>query len=120
MNLAFHLVSKKYFDSLDPKLDYRPEAFNRNGFIHCTDNPAEMARVANRFYKTETPSHLYLYIDKERVLAPIRYEDEGQKYPHIYGGLNRDAIVKIVVAERDEDGNFLAPGEGQGRGNYER
>lgn len=111
MNLTFHLVSKKYFDSLDPNLHYRPEAFNRNGFIHCTDNPAEMARVANRFYKAETSPHFYLYIDKERVHAPVRYEDEGQKYPHIYGGLNRDAIVKIVVAERDKDGNFLAPGE---------
>ncbi len=109
MNITYHLVPKAYFDSLDSTADYFPAAFRQDGFIHCTDSPEEMARVANLFYRSEPPPHLYLYIDRERVRAPVRYYDAESKYPHIYGGLNRDAIVAVRPAGRDAEGNFLPP-----------
>ena len=109
MDLTFHLVSKKYFNACDSKIDYTPEPFARDGFIHCTDGADEMANTANRYYKSNTESHYYLYIDKLRVRAPIKYEDERHIYPHIYGALNRDAIVAVRVARRESDGTFLAP-----------
>jgi uncharacterized protein (DUF952 family) len=68
-----------------------------------------MARVANRFYRTERGPHVYLYIDAERVAAPIRYADKGRKYPHIHGRLNREAIVAVRPARRDAGGRFMAP-----------
>lgn len=68
-----------------------------------------MGRVANRFYNQEPPPHVYLYIDPAQVRAEIRYEDAGQLYPHIYGELNREAIVTIRPARRDENGNFIPP-----------
>ncbi|MGB8647146.1 MAG: DUF952 domain-containing protein [Anaerolineae bacterium] len=109
MTITYHLVSQVYFDSLDAKTDYLPAPFVQDGFIHCTDDPQEMARIANLFYRSEQPPHLYLYIDKDRVRAPIRYDDAEQRYPHIYGPLNRDAIVAIREAARDGEGRFLAP-----------
>ncbi len=109
MQLAFHLVPKSYFDALDPNADYLPAPFAQDGFIHCTDDPAEMVRVGNLFYRAEPPPHLYLYIDKDRVKSPIRYDDAERKYPHIYGPLNRDAIIATRQAARDEEGNFLPP-----------
>ncbi len=109
MNLTYHLVPKRYFDSLDAGADYIPAAFAQDGFIHCTDTPTEMARVANLFYNSDPSPHLYLYIDKGRVRAPIRYEDAEKKYPHIYGPLNREAIISIREARRDAEGNFLPP-----------
>ncbi len=109
MNVTFHLVPKSYFDTLDPNADYLPAAFPQDGFIHCTDDPVEMARIANLFYRDEPPPHLYLYIDKDRVKSPIRYDDAENKYPHIYGPLNGDAIVAIREAGRDGEGNFLPP-----------
>jgi hypothetical protein len=69
MDITFHLVPQRYFDSLDPGSDYSPEGFADEGFIHSTDDPEEMARVANRLYRSEPPPHVYLYIDKERVCA---------------------------------------------------
>lgn len=109
MDLAFHLVAKSYFDSQDPQSGYTPADYARDGFIHCTDAPAEMAQVANRFYRAVQGPHYYLYIDKARVRAPIRYEDPGRLYPHIYGALNRDAILAVRPARRLDDGTFLAP-----------
>ncbi len=109
MEITYHLVPKAFFDSLDPQSDYAPSDFARDGFIHCTDAPAEMERVANRFYRAVQGPHYYLYIDKARVRAPIRYEDAGRLYPHIYGALNRDAIITVRPARRLDDGTFLAP-----------
>lgn len=109
MDITFHLVPKSYFDSLDTKNNYIPFAFACEGFIHCTDGADEMSLVANTLYKSNLEPHYYLYIDKSRVGAPIRYEDAGHKYPHVYGALNRDAIVAIREARRNKDGKFLAP-----------
>ncbi len=109
MDITFHLVPQAYFDSLDPRADYAPRDFAREGFIHCTDGAEEMARTANRFYQSNPEPHYYLYIDKARVRAPIRYDDAARLYPHIYGALNRDAIVAVRQARRQRDGTFLAP-----------
>ena len=109
MDITFHLVPQAYFDSLDPRADYAPRDFAREGFIHCTDGADEMARTANRFYQSNAEPHYYLYIDKARVRAPIRYDDAERLYPHIYGALNRDAIVATRPARRQADGTFLAP-----------
>ena len=109
MELTFHLVEQPYFESLDANRDYVPEAFAREGFIHCTDGAVEMARIANLFYRANSASHLYLYIDKTRVRAPIKYEDPQRLYPHVYGPLNRDAIIAIRLAQRAANWDFLPP-----------
>ncbi len=108
-SITFHLVAQSFWESLDPRSDYLPRDFAHAGFIHCTDAAAEMARVANAFYRSNAGAHLYLYIDKVRVRAPIRYDDEEKRYPHIYGALNRDAILAIRPARRQADGTFLPP-----------
>ncbi|MBI4785664.1 MAG: DUF952 domain-containing protein [Chloroflexi bacterium] len=109
MDLTFHLVPKRYYDALDAGADYVPRDFARDGFIHCTDAPDEMARVANAFYKADSEPHYYLYVDKMHVRAPVRYDDAARLYPHIYGALNRDAIIAVRLAYRQSDGTFLAP-----------
>ena len=109
MDITFHLVPQSYYDSLDPRVDYTPREFAREGFIHCTDGAAEMARTANRYYQSNSDPHYYLYIDKSRVRARIQYDDAAKLYPHIYGALNRDAIVAVRVAPRGLDGTFLEP-----------
>lgn len=109
MDLTFHLVPQAYFDSQDSQTDYLPEPFARDGFIHCTDGADEMARTANRYYRSNPAPHYYLYIDKSRVRVPIRYVAEPRIYPHIYGALNRDAIVAVCPARREPDGTFLSP-----------
>lgn len=109
MSIAYHLVSKVDWERSDPESNYAPAAFVQEGFIHCTDDPDEMAKIANLFYRHDPPPHLYLYIEKDRVAAPLRYDDAGRKYPHIYGSLNRDAIVAVREARRDGEGFFLPP-----------
>ena len=109
MDITFHLVPQKYFDALDANQDYTPNDFDREGFIHCTDGADEMARTANRYYQSNAEAHYYLYIDQARVRAPMRYDATPRIYPHIYGALNRDAIIAVRPARRNADGIFLPP-----------
>ena len=106
---AYHLVPAEAWWASDPATDYVPERFASEGFIHTTHDPVELAAVANRYYRDDPRPYLVLHIDVARVQAPIRIEDPGGRYPHIYGPLNRDAITAVSEARRDRDGTFVTP-----------
>ncbi len=107
--IIYHLVPKRFYEPQTKNAVYLPKPFAQDGFIHCTKRADEMARVANLFYKQERGPHVYLYIETKKVKAKIQYDDAAKKFPHIYGGLNHDAIVAIKTARRDQDGKFLPP-----------
>jgi uncharacterized protein (DUF952 family) len=81
----------------------------REAFIHCTDGALNLAATANRHYRHTTGDFIALVIDLGKVTAPAKYEDAGQIYPHIYGPLNRDAIIGLVEVPRTSEGEFLPP-----------
>ena len=109
MQLTFHGTPAAYFDSADPTEPYVPADFERDGFIHCTDGERRLADTLSAYYSKSHDDWLVLYIDKDRVEAPIKYADPERVFPHIYGPLNRDAIVAVRPIGRMEDGRFWAP-----------
>lgn len=114
MSLTYHLVPLAFWEAQDLQSDYRPEPMQagREDFIHCTDGAENMAATANRYYRAVPGQFILLVIDLDKVKSPVKYEDTNHIYPHIYGSLNRDAIVKIVPIPRAADGlEFLAPKE---------
>ena len=113
--VTYHLVAEPYYRDLDPADEYVPEGFERDGFIHCTDGIEALIRVGNRYYRDDPRSYLILSIDKRRVVAPLRYDDAALRYPHIYGALNRDAIMETQEAVRLPRGAFLMRREGAQR-----
>lgn len=88
--------------------DYLPADFPADGFIHCTDGDQNLLDTANRYYRDDERAFGALVIDQSCVEAEIRYEDPARIYPHVYGALNRDAIVGIVKMRRDATGAFVA------------
>jgi len=109
VDLTYHGTPTEYFDLLDPDEPYVPPDFAREGFIHCTDGDARLADTLTEHYGHEPGDWLVLYIDKDKVTPPIRYEDPGRVFPHIYGPLNRDAIAVVCPIMRASDGAFLLP-----------
>jgi uncharacterized protein (DUF952 family) len=77
------------------------------GFIHCTDGAAEMVVTANRHYAAEPGAFVVLTVDLDSISSPWRVEDPGRIYPHIFGPIDRAAIVAVVDAPRAPDGTFL-------------
>lgn len=111
MRLAYHGTPKRYFDGLDPSKPYVPEPFAREGFIHTTEGREAVSITLTKYYQSSAEPWVVLYIDQDRVTSPIRYDDPAEVFPHIYGPLNRDAIVAVSEIGRAADGTFLKPPE---------
>ncbi|MBA2520561.1 MAG: DUF952 domain-containing protein [Chloroflexia bacterium] len=103
---TLHLVPEPVWEARRQAPAYTPEAFEREGFIHCTDGDANLLGVANTFYLDDPRPYLVLVLDLDRLRSPVRYEDPAQIYPHIYGPINREAVVAVRRAVRLADGSF--------------
>jgi len=111
MNVIYHLAPLEYFYAQPPDRPYVPAEFDRDGFIHCTAGDEQLVIVANRYYRDDDRAWLVAVIDAAAVTAEIRYEpgQDGVLYPHVYGPLNRSAIVSVLRLPRRADGSFQFP-----------
>lgn len=106
-DLIFHIVEKKAYKRLENSGEYRPESLDTEGFIHCSTGE-QINDTANRIF--ENKRHLFLLIiDTKRVEADIKYEEDkeqDEKFPHIYGPLNTNAILDKISLNPDKKGQF--------------
>jgi glutathione S-transferase len=88
---------------------YQAESLTAEGFIHCS-NRDQVARVANLFYADQAEL-LVLDIDAGRLASPLRDEDggTGEQFPHVYGPINRDAVVAVRRLQRDAENRWAFP-----------
>lgn len=93
--MLYHIVQPEYWTTLNEEASYTPETFVQEGFIHLSTQE-QVAGVLERYYKNVRPL-LVLHLDESRFSAPLRYEAStgGELFPHLYGPLNRDAIMQI-------------------------
>lgn len=105
MPRIYHLVPRSTWDSAMPG-PYRVASLDTEGFIHCS-NREQVARSANKFYASESEM-LLLCIDPDRLTSELRDEEgrPGELFPHIYGPINRAAIVGVIRLERGADGRW--------------
>ncbi len=103
--LTYHQVPRDEFDG--EAAEYLPVDYEREGFIHTTKTPWRVAEIANKHRKSDPRPFVLLAVDLDRVTAPWRYDAAGEDFPHIYGPINREAIVKVEPFPRAADGTFL-------------
>ncbi len=99
--MLYHLISQFAFERQPADEPYAPASLSEEGFIHLSATPAQITWVANRFY-ADVPDLVALVIDEERLAAPLRWDETPDgRFPHLYGPLNRDAIVDISPVTRN-------------------
>jgi uncharacterized protein (DUF952 family) len=107
----YHITPVEHFDP--SKSEYLPPQFAQDGFIHCTRGADLALMVANKYYRKIPGDFFLLEIDVAKLTSPLKYEaldpDLPFPFPHIYGPLNRDAVVNIFNMPRAADGTFLVP-----------
>jgi len=95
----YHLVLPEDWAAFDNDL-YRAASLDTEGFIHCSF-AGQLDGVIGRYYNSE-PKLIVLTIETDllmsRLLNEISTNDEI--YPHIYGPINRKAIVNVEARER--------------------
>jgi uncharacterized protein (DUF952 family) len=103
--MIVHIVERREWEQAQASGEYRAGSLAAEGFIHGSQ-PEQVLRVANRFY-CGVPDLLVLWIDPQRLSAPIRYEaSDGEPFPHIYGALNLESVIRVSELSPEADGVY--------------
>jgi len=108
--LIYHMLTADDWAATAPGAPYRAASLESEGFIHCSGSHATLLAVGNSFYSNRPGGWLVLVIDEVAVDAPVQWDPVGEtRFPHIYGPLNRSAILEVVDFPRAADGAFVLP-----------
>ncbi len=110
MRSTFHLVPRDVWLAANAAAPYAAGSLASEGFIHCTDGADELIRTANRHYRDDPREFLALSVDLDAAGSTWRIDDPGQVYPHVFGPIDRAAILDVAPIERDRDGAFVSIG----------
>jgi uncharacterized protein (DUF952 family) len=119
--MIYHLTALHAWREAQERGEYRAASMESEGFIHCSTQ-AQVLPVANNFYQGQ-PGLLMLKIDPSLLSSELRWEPpsggspppgvaEGDPFPHVYGPINLDAIVKVYELESNPDGSYKTPAFG--------
>jgi len=108
----FHISEASGWAEAQANGIYRRSTLGRmveeEGFIHCS-YWSQVEVVANAYYAGQRDL-LLLVIDPARVAPEIREEAVGlERFPHIYGPLNLDAVTEVRPFAIREDSRLVAP-----------
>jgi uncharacterized protein (DUF952 family) len=110
----YHLALRdEWSEALESGAGYRRSTLGRSlddeGFIHCSF-ATQVQMIADLVYRGRHDVVL-LVIDPSRVRSEVRVEnlDGGEElFPHIYGPLPVDAVVRAVGVLLDGAGQLMA------------
>ena len=89
----YHIVLPEAWAAFNGEM-YEAASLADEGFIHCSFDH-QLDGVIGRYY-SGVKSVMVLEIDSERLTSELVSEPStgGEIYPHIYGPINRDAIIR--------------------------
>ena len=112
MPIIYHLAVRAEWEACAASLktqtgEYCSDSLTQEGFIHCSEDEAQMLRVANRLFNGRADL-VVLDLNVDTLTSPLKREPSrsGEIYPHIYGPINTDAVVRIRRLLPDADGIF--------------
>ncbi len=115
--MILHITKRKEWLAARQSGEYRVPSLEKEGFIHCSTEH-QVVRVANAFYRGQRDLIL-LVIDETRLKHEVRWEPpagmpaddipETDRFPHIYGPINTEAVVSVLNFEADSAGMFILP-----------
>jgi len=111
--MIYHAVTAAEWGT-DPGTPYAPATLAKEGFVHCSPDEATTLAVVNAFYRTAQRPLLALVLDEDRLAARVEWEaadpvpppgvPEETLFPHVFGPVNRDAVVRVLEVRWDGEG----------------
>lgn len=103
--IIYHLVLPAWWETFANKDYYESETLTEEKFIHLSTSEQVNGTLTNYFKGIN--KILLLHIEVSKLTSNLVYEDlfdTGITFPHLYGRLNKDAIVQIRELLADADG----------------
>jgi|SRR4051812_27378287 uncharacterized protein (DUF952 family) len=96
----YHIVLPEKWDEAAGDEFYEADSLATEGFIHCSF-AEQIEGVLERYY-SGVNRVIILQIDPSKLTSKLVDEPStnNEIYPHIYGRINRDAVVEIEEREQ--------------------
>ncbi len=116
--MIYHITSRKAWEEAQAKGEYRADSLATEGFIHCS-TLSQVLPVAHLYYKGQS-GLILLEIEPALLSADLKWEPPsggapppgvpvGYQFPHVYGPIDLDAVIRVLELESNPDGTFTLP-----------
>lgn len=107
--LIYHITTKQAWEAAQQAGSYTADTLTTEGFIHFSDEN-QVERTANRYYRGQ-PNLILLQVETDLLTETLRYEEgePGEKFPHLYGPLNLQAVTDVRELTPNPDGTLTMP-----------
>jgi uncharacterized protein (DUF952 family) len=96
--MIYHVTTKSEWETALSIGRYEAPSLLSEGFIHLSKED-QVSGVLDRYYKGISDLVL-LHVDESQLSAELKYElspSVNQEFPHLFGALNIEAVVNVVV-----------------------
>ncbi len=96
MSLIYHLTTAHEWETAKQKGYYESLALKEEGFIHCSEE-RQIPGVLTRYFSNKSDL-VKLRIDTDKLTSQLIYDWSNaieDTFPHIYGNINLDAVIKV-------------------------
>ena len=96
----YHIVLPEVWEKFKDGEFYKAESLETEGFIHCSF-AEQLEGVLERYYK-DAGEVLILEIETDKLTSKLVNEPStsDEIYPHIYGKINREAIISQIERKK--------------------
>lgn len=116
--MIYHITSWAAWNEARERGDYRAESLETEGFIHCSTED-QVVPVAENIFKGQS-GLLLMVIEPALLISDLKWEPpaggtpppgvpEDDLFPHVYGPINLDAVVRVFDLQSSPDGKYSLP-----------
>lgn len=96
-DIIYHVTTKQEWNAALQNGFYEAPSLAAEGFIHCS-KAEQVVGVLKRYFKVQT-NLVKLVIDVNKLTSKLQYDfspSVNEKFPHVYGTINVEAVIDIV------------------------
>lgn len=105
--IIYNMLKKDYFKIKDE--EFFGTISKEHPFIHCS-TIQNFCYVTPRF-KDIKEEMVIILLDENKLSSVVKYENGAKVgvrlYPHIYGLINKNAVIKVLPLILDNEGNWI-------------
>lgn len=102
--IIIHNMKIKTWERVKNNHSFGKENIEEHGFLHCC-KPEQFHLIIPRL-KKNGGDFAVIFIDTDKLASTLKWEyskSMEQDFPHIYGEINRESVVKAVSLEDYEN-----------------
>lgn len=113
--MIFHITSTQAWQQAQKQGEYKTISLEIEGFIHCSTQE-QVIKIANASYQGQFDL-IVLCLDLDKLTVSLKWEEPAhintdnlpiitsqEKFPHIYGAINLEAVTKIIPLIASKNG----------------